>query len=55
MRGPRWNISREEIAHILEKHGVTVLAWLTEDDAYFEGAIVDGGRPDALDNFIPEA
>ena len=42
---PRWQLSKNRIAEILEKYGLEVRMWDIEDGVFL-GAIVDGYKPD---------
>lgn len=52
---PRWIITKEQIAGILELHGIEVLAWDVGDIGNFIGATVEGNIPDRLTKQRKEA
>lgn len=53
---PRWDLSADQIAAILElHHGIEVRVWDVDSDGIFIGAIVEGNIPDRLTKQKKEA
>jgi len=48
---PRWQLSKNRIAQILEQHGLEVRLWDVEDGVFL-GAIVDGYKPDLIQQAV---
>ena len=44
----RWFLKNEEIAQILESQGIDVMMWDVDNDGVFQGALVEGNRPECL-------